>query len=59
MIKSLIAFLFDFHIWVDISKDSENQEAEEPETYREKYPNAVSGRKISNILLQKKMSHLK
>lgn len=59
MVKSLIAFLFYFHIWVGISKDSEIRKQEEPETCREKYPKAVSGRKISIYYCKKKMSHPK
>ena len=57
MIKSLrvLPFTspFDFHIWVGISKDSENRKPEEPENCREKYINAVSGRKSLYIIARR------
>lgn len=58
MIKSLtvspFASPFDFHIWVGISKDSENSKQMEPETCREKYISAVSGRKSLYIISKRK-----
>lgn len=59
MIKSLIAFTFDFHVWVGISKDSGISKQAEPETCRQKYINAVSGRRISIYYSKKRMSHPK
>lgn len=50
---------FLIHIWVGISKDSENSEQAEPETCRKKCINAVLGREISIYYFKKQMSHPK
>ena len=55
MIKSLrvLPFTspFDFHIWVGISKDSENRKLEEPENCRENISMLFQGENLY-ILLQ-------
>lgn len=50
---------FDFHIWVGISKDSENSKQPEPEACTEKSINPISESKISIYDFKKKMSHPK